>query len=365
MAETVLITGATGLLGRAVAAQLEDNYQVIRSGRFIPKGARSGEHPQTWLQMDVSDQVSVDDALTRLKSACDSRLASVVHLAAYYDFSGEPSPLYRAVTVEGTRRLLAGLRDFEVGQFIFSSTMLVHAPSRFGHPITEDSPIDPAWDYPRSKVETESVIKAEHGTIPIVVLRIAGVYDEWCHSIPIAQQIRRIFERDVTSHLFPGDLHHGQAFVHLDDTVAAIVTSVERRMDLPAEATFLIGEPRTLSYGDLQDRIGHLTYGEEWATRQIPKVLAKVGAWLEGAVAIGPEPFIRPWMIDIADNPYCLDVSRARSFLGWQASRDLRSTLPAMVEHLLSDPREWYRQNDLDLRTMPRIAPHDVAAPAA
>ena len=41
-------------------------------------------------------------------------------------------PLYRAVTVEGTRRLLRNLQEFEVEQFVYSSTMLVHAPCRPG-----------------------------------------------------------------------------------------------------------------------------------------------------------------------------------------------------------------------------------------
>ncbi len=37
------------------------------------------------------------------------RVASVIHLAAYFDFSGEASSKYQEVTVEGTRRLLRAL----------------------------------------------------------------------------------------------------------------------------------------------------------------------------------------------------------------------------------------------------------------
>jgi len=116
----------------------------------------------------------------------------VVHLAAYYDFAGEPSPLYDEVTVRGTERLLRGLREFEVEQFIFSSTMLVHAPCEPGRRIDEKWPLEPKWDYPKSKVATEQLILAEHGATPVVLLRIAGVYDDDCHSIPIANQIALI-----------------------------------------------------------------------------------------------------------------------------------------------------------------------------
>jgi nucleoside-diphosphate-sugar epimerase len=51
-----------------------------------------------------------------------------------------------------------------------------------------------AWDYPRSKIEAERVIREERGNIPAVILRIVGVYDDYGHTIPIAQQIARIYE---------------------------------------------------------------------------------------------------------------------------------------------------------------------------
>ncbi|WP_345327701.1 NAD-dependent epimerase/dehydratase family protein [Novipirellula rosea] len=113
-------------------------------------------------------------------------MASVVHYAAYYNFSGDPSPKYDEVTVRGTERLLHALRDFEVDQFIFSSTMLVHAPCEPGERIDEDWPLVPKWDYPKSKVATEQVIFENRGAIKSVNFRIAGVYDDECHSIPLA-----------------------------------------------------------------------------------------------------------------------------------------------------------------------------------
>ena len=59
------------------------------------------------------------------------------------------------------------------------------------------------------------------------MLRIAGVYDDDCHSIPLAHQIQRIYERRVTGRVYPGDVSRGQAFVHLDDTLEAIRLAVE------------------------------------------------------------------------------------------------------------------------------------------
>jgi nucleoside-diphosphate-sugar epimerase len=275
-------------------------------------------------------------------------IASVVHLAAYYDFSGEPSPKYEEITVRGTQRLLRCLRDFEVEQFVFSSTMLVHAAAEPGQRIDEDWPIDPAWAYPQSKVRTEELIRAERGDMPVVLLRIAGVYDDVGHSVPLARQIQRIYERQLTSQVFPGDTAHGQAFVHLDDVVEAFARVVEHRADLPAVLPLLIGEPETVSYDELQHTLGRLIHGEPWETRQIPKALAKTGAWLQGALPVGEEPFIKPWMIDRADDHYALDITRARRLLDWEPKRSLRDTLPKIAAALKEDPADWYRENHLE-----------------
>ncbi len=53
-------------------------------------------------------------AFKRIRYAYGNRIAAVVHLAAYYDFAGKPSPLYQKITVEGTERLLRVLQGFDV-----------------------------------------------------------------------------------------------------------------------------------------------------------------------------------------------------------------------------------------------------------
>jgi nucleoside-diphosphate-sugar epimerase len=78
-------------------------------------------------------------ALATVRQRYSNRLASVIHLAACYDFSGEPSPLYRTLTVEGTQRLLRALQQFKVEQLVFSSTLLVMKPVEEDEVITERS----------------------------------------------------------------------------------------------------------------------------------------------------------------------------------------------------------------------------------
>src|SRR5258708_1493572 len=129
---------------------------------------------------------------------------------------------------------------------------------------------------------------------PFVLLRIAGVYDDYCHSIPLAHQIQRIYERQFLGHLFPGHLSHGQAFVHLDDLVDVMLRLVQRRKELPPALTLLIGEPETLSYREIQHELGTLIHGHEWATIAVPKLLAKAGMWAQTAMSGHEDPFLRP-----------------------------------------------------------------------
>ena len=345
---TIIVTGSSGMIGSPLCTMLAETYNVVGFDRAGPP------YPPIEVEcvsVDLTAEDRVVRALERVRHAYGPRLASVIHLAAYYDFSGEASPLYDEITVRGTARLLRALHqmEFEVEQFIFSSTMLLHAPSRPGERISEASPIEPKWDYPRSKAETEKVILSERGVIPSVMLRIAGVYDDECHSIPLAHQIQRIYERRLTGRVFPGDVSRGQAFVHLDDTLEAIRLAVEKRHALPTETTLLIGEPETLSYDELQRAFARLIHDEEWETRQIPKAIAKTGAWMLDNMPLVEEPFIKPWMVDLADDDYTLDISHARKTLGWEPKHSLRDTLPKMIDALKRDPAAWYRAHALSL----------------
>lgn len=121
-------------------------------------------------------------------------------------------------------------------------------------------------------------------------MRLSGVYSGDGNSIPIGHQIQRIYEKDLTSRFFPGDLLHGNSFLHLDDLDDALVKTVEKRHDLADEITMNISEPKTHSYEELQNAIGELIHDKEWKTFEIPKPLAKVGAWAQNLVG---DPFIK------------------------------------------------------------------------
>jgi hypothetical protein len=87
----------------------------------------------------------------------------------------------------------------------------------------------------------------------------------------------------------------------------------------------LVGELEALGYDPLQDEIGYLIHGsEDWPTLRVPMPAAAAGAWLQeklepvvpDALDQGEKPFVKPFMVAMADDHYALDIDRARRLLG-------------------------------------------------
>ena len=123
---------------------------------------------------------------------------------------------------------------------------------------------------------------------------------------------------------------------------------------LPPETEILIGEPDAIGYDALQDELGYLIHGEDdWPTLRLPKAVAAAGAWAQDklepvipdAIDEGEQPFIKPFMVAMADDHYALDIRRARELLGWEPRHRLKDELPRMVAALKNDPAGWYKTN--------------------
>lgn len=346
----ILITGADGNIGHSLAGALAADYRIVGLDRSDDK-----DGGPAIIEIDITSPQSVQHALDAIGRDHGRTIAAVIHLVAFFDFSGEPNPLYDKVNVEGTRNLLEALEGFTVERFIYASTMLVHAPCDPGQRIDESAPFDPQWEYPRSKRKVEDLIRTE-ARIPYAILRLAGIYDAESSVPTLSNQIARIYERDFQSHFYAGPLDAGQSMLHRDDMIDAIRRTVERRTTLPPDAEILIGEPEALGYEALQDQIGELIHGaDDWATIRLPAPLAKLGAAAQNAaeplipdaIDQGEKPFIQPFMIRMADDHYALDIGRAESWLGWRPQHRLADELPAIAANLKRDPAAWYAKNGI------------------
>lgn len=132
---------SSGMIGSAFIDRIGERFQEFGFDRQgPPHPLPSMDHV---IDCDLSSDENVQHALARTLPLGGRRITSVIHLAAYYDSSGDRVRRYEQITVRGTERLLRVLRDFSVEQFVFASTMLVHAHCQPGQRINEDWPIEP------------------------------------------------------------------------------------------------------------------------------------------------------------------------------------------------------------------------------
>ncbi len=104
------------------------------------------------------------------------------------------------------------------------------------------------------------------------------------------------------------------------------------------------------------------------------QALARAGARLEemsepvvpDAIDQGEKPFIRPFMVDMADDHYALDITRARAICSaGNRRRSIRATLPRIIQALKDDPLAWYRDNGITPPPWLESAAEEVDDPEA
>ena len=160
---TVLVTGATGLVGTRLLPRL------VASGidcRALVRGDKPVPQRVTAVKGDILDPVSLSVALDGVEA--------IVHLAAVLR-TENPEDIWKA-NVEGTRNLIeAAKKSAPDALFIMASTGLVynHDAQR---PSREDDDVAPTRDYPASKVASEKLVR-ESG-LNWSILRFGFVYGD-------------------------------------------------------------------------------------------------------------------------------------------------------------------------------------------
>lgn len=160
----VLITGATGFIGREVAQQLAD--AGMRPRVMVRRPTRA----QVLDGFDVEavfGDLTIPDTLPGAVEGCDA----IVHLGGRAVF--EPERRLAPTFVAGTRALADAAEAAGVRRFIFGSSLLVHHPST--EPIIETTEPDPVIDYGRVKLQMEGELAARSG-LSVASIRLPHVY---------------------------------------------------------------------------------------------------------------------------------------------------------------------------------------------
>jgi UDP-glucose 4-epimerase len=164
----VLVTGASGFVGRHVAPAL------AREGWSVRRAVRSPE--------GLDDEVVIETIgpETDWQAALEG-VDAVVHLAArvHHKHEEHAVQLYRNVNIAGTLHLARCAATAGVRQFIFVSTVLVHGRSNEGRaPFNEDDILTPRGLYGMSKAAAEAGLRtlARDSAMKISVIRPPLVY---------------------------------------------------------------------------------------------------------------------------------------------------------------------------------------------
>ncbi len=301
----VLVTGASGMLGRSTAVALiarGDDVTVMQRG--------SATLPCREVRADVADA----DAARRALAGQDA----VVHLAAKVDVTG-PWQEYQRANVDGTRGIVAACRSEGVGRLVHVSTPAVaHSGSAIvGAGATPADPAGARGHYARSKaVAEEEALAADSPALAVLAIRPHLVWGPGD-----TQLVDRIVARARAGRL--PLIGSGAALIdttYVDNAVDALVAALDRCGPVHGRA-FVVsnGEPRTVA--EVLERICAAA-GAEAPRRRLPVPVARgVGAAVDGVWAgLGRRdtPPLTRFLAEQLSTAHWFDQRDVRAALGWE-----------------------------------------------
>jgi len=307
----VLVTGASGLLGRAVAAS------VLAAGHEVRTLQRSASKVvgATDVLGSVTDATSVDRATAGVDA--------IVHLAAKVSLAGDPAE-FDAVNVGGTLRLLRAAAEHGVGRFVYvSSPSVAHSGSSIvGDDAEPADPLRARGDYARTKATAELMaLAADSESLAVVAVRPHLVWGPGD-----TQLVARIVERASQGRL--PLLGKGAALIdstYIDNAASAIAAALERAPQVHGNSYVITnGEPRPVA--ELLDGMCRAA-GVPTPRWSVPAGLARAaGSVIEAVWRVRPgvdEPPMTRFLAEQLSTAHWFDQRRTRADLQWEPAVSL------------------------------------------
>ena len=296
--QTVLVTGATGFVGRNLVGAL------VRAPEFAGVAVRvfvRRPPPAPLLPPGVEVVVGAFDQEEALRRAV-AGAGAVVHLAAKMVANGTPGG-FRAINVDGARRLFEAAVAAGCRHFIHMSSTSVYGTPRSARLRTESDPTEPVTPYGRSKLEAEqALLQAGAGGCVLNILRAAGIFGAGTEKeIPLLRKIQRQ-RRSVE---LAGALLYNP--IHVRDVVQAILELLKR--PAPHRTLFNLGGADVIRLDDYHALLAQ-TLGTERRRYTLPRVVAVPAAALVALVRPNP---VLPELARGAVLNFGCDASRFRA----------------------------------------------------
>lgn len=218
----ILVTGATGLIGRTLVNALDDTvYAASRSGS-VPTDMLGGGRR---VKLDLLDESTVE-ALPW------SDIDDLVHLAAYTEPRGsvdDPHTCFQA-NASGTSSLLTSARAADVDSFVYASSYWVYDPDVTGE-LDESTPMGVETPYGASKAAADFQTKAfrTQYDLAVTTLRPFNVYGPGARLHQVVPEFIQQAVKDSEIKPHPGN--PVQDFLYVDDLTNAIRKCIAARTD--------------------------------------------------------------------------------------------------------------------------------------
>lgn len=306
----VLVTGANGFVGQALAAQLRHVGWAI---------TRAMRNPVAQDDVIAVGDIHASTDWTAALSGC----SAVIHLAARVhvmrDEASDPQAAFRAVNVDGTLNLARQAAQAGVRRFVFLSSIKVNGEGREESYRQGDAPC-PQDPYAVSKWETEQGlhgIAAETG-MEVVILRPPLVYGPG-----VKANFQRLLGAVDKGWPLPlGAIENRRSLLYLGNLVDAIQLCLAH----PAAAgqTYLVSDGEDVSSPELVRRLAR-AMGRPARLLPVPPAWMRLAGRLAGRRAD----------VDRLLGSLVVDSSRIRRELGWSPPFSLDAGLAETAQRYL------------------------------
>jgi 2-alkyl-3-oxoalkanoate reductase len=301
----VLVTGASGFLGKAVGESLVAAGHEVRTFQRRPSQILGAE--------DVLGSVTDQSAVFAVVDGIDA----IIHLAAKVSLAGDRSE-FDAVNVGGTRAIVAGASRAGVSRLVMvSSPSVAHSGlSIMGDDALAADPVHARGEYARSKAAAELLaLGADSPSLRVVAVRPHLVWGPGD-----TQLVERIVERARAGRL--PLLDHGAALIdttYVDNAASGITAALNRVAEVHGRSYVITnGEPRPVA----ELLAGMCTAaGVRAPSWRVPSGVAKAGgALIEAVWRVKPgsdEPPMTRFLAEQLSTAHWFDQRRTRDELQW------------------------------------------------
>lgn len=264
---SVLVTGATGFVGRYLVNDLSKTDEVIACVR-----EKSNLLPSS-VQQIVGNNF-FDIALSK-----DTDV--IVHLAGIAHNKNNSVDEFKKINVDGTLELARKALEVNIKRFIFVSSIGVNGNSTHGKAFTEQDTPNPTNDYTKSKYEAEKALAKlfENTNIDLVIIRPPLIY---AHDAP--GNFSKLLMLIKLGQFLPfGCTNNQRSFIAIENLVSFITACIYH--DTKINETFLIADDEVISTKQLIQCVSS-GMGKSMILLPVPTKLLSMLADATGKVSI-------------------------------------------------------------------------------